>query len=70
LVKSLATPQNPLPATGTPITRTFPIQNTGNVALSLVTGPITLSGANPSLFRISNIVLPATVSGPSSMNFV
>ncbi|HND88269.1 MAG TPA: choice-of-anchor D domain-containing protein, partial [Saprospiraceae bacterium] len=50
--------------TGAPITRTFTIQNTGNAALSLGTGSITLTGANASLFSISNITLPTSVSGP------
>ncbi|MBL7797595.1 MAG: VCBS repeat-containing protein, partial [Saprospiraceae bacterium] len=55
---------------GSPITRTFTIQNTGNTNLTLAAGAITISGANSSLFTVSNITLPATISGPSgTLNF-
>jgi len=51
--------------TGTPIVRTFTIQNTGNLDLSLGAGAITLGGTNANLFSISNVSLPTTLSGPN-----
>ena len=51
--------------TGSPITRTFTIQNTGMEALNLAAAAITISGSDASLFSVSNIILPAAISGPS-----
>ncbi|MBL7796610.1 MAG: HYR domain-containing protein, partial [Saprospiraceae bacterium] len=50
--------------TGTPITRTFTIKNTGNVNLNLGAGAITISGPDMAMFTVNNITLPTSIAGP------
>ncbi len=51
------------------VVKTYTIQNTGSANLTLLTGSITLSGANAADFSVSGISLPATVAAGSSTTF-
>ncbi|MFZ1516784.1 MAG: choice-of-anchor D domain-containing protein, partial [Saprospiraceae bacterium] len=53
--------------TSAPITRTFKIKNIENLDLILLSGAITITGTNASLFTVSNVSLPATINGPTGM---
>jgi hypothetical protein len=54
-------------ANGPTITRTFTIKNTGNGNLTIGTGAITFIGPDAALFSVSNVSLPAVVTGPNGM---
>lgn len=54
-------------ATATSVTKTFKIENSGNVSLTI--SGITLSGANPGDFTVGNIALPATIAAGGSASF-
>ncbi|MBL7795696.1 MAG: HYR domain-containing protein, partial [Saprospiraceae bacterium] len=50
---------------GTPITRTFTIFNSGSSDLTLGANAISITGADAGLFAAANVTLPAVVSGPN-----
>ncbi|MBK9449663.1 MAG: choice-of-anchor D domain-containing protein [Bacteroidetes bacterium] len=57
-------------ATNSSLARTYTISNTGNTALTIPTGGITLTGTDASMFVLSGITLPATIAAGGTRTFV